>query len=266
MRIGSTLYYVLKAHLGSASVLMDINGNTSTGANTRYYPFGEARFSTGPMLTDKLFTSQREITGLGIYHYGARFYSPKLGRFISPDTIIPDPTNPQSWNRFSYTINNPIRYNDPDGHCAPVCLVPVVLVVVAVVAVTAIFYATVPSPALMSDRKLQLLRPDPPLIIPKIYNNPKNKGGCLKDLSNLGFCALLVTTGVTIIYNNITCGQSKPCSNTSTATQPSTPTQTSTSTPTQTSTSTPTHTSTSTPTNIPIYVPDTHIYVGNNQY
>jgi RHS repeat-associated protein len=36
-----------------------------------------------------LFTGQREMTGLGIYHYGARFYSPKLGRFISPDTDVP---------------------------------------------------------------------------------------------------------------------------------------------------------------------------------
>ena len=72
MRIGSTLYYVLKDHLGSASVLTDAIGNPVTGADTRYYPFGEARFSTTPMLTDKLFTGQREITGLGIYHYEGR--------------------------------------------------------------------------------------------------------------------------------------------------------------------------------------------------
>jgi len=44
-----------------------------------------------------------------------------LNRFLQPDTIIPDQTNPQSWNRFSYTFNNPIRYSDPSGHC-PVCI------------------------------------------------------------------------------------------------------------------------------------------------
>ena len=37
-----------------------------------YYPFGETRLTTGTIYTDKLFTGQREITGLSIYHYGAR--------------------------------------------------------------------------------------------------------------------------------------------------------------------------------------------------
>jgi hypothetical protein len=48
--------------------------------------------------------------------YRARFYSPALGRFIQPDTLIPDAANPQDWNRFSYVQNNPIQYNDPTGH------------------------------------------------------------------------------------------------------------------------------------------------------
>jgi RHS repeat-associated protein len=68
------------------------------------------------MQTDKLFTGQREITGLGIYHFGARFYSPKLGRFLSADTIVPGYTNPQSLNRYSYVLNMPIIATDPSGH------------------------------------------------------------------------------------------------------------------------------------------------------
>jgi len=48
--------------------------------------------------------------------YNARFYSPALGRFIQPDTIIPDLTNSQAWNRYSYAYNNPISYTDPSGH------------------------------------------------------------------------------------------------------------------------------------------------------
>ena len=98
----NNLYYVLKDQLGSASVVTDANGNLVTGADTRYYPFGEARFSTSLMLTDKLFTGQREMTGLGIYHYGARFYSPKLGRFLSAATITQNLTNPPKLNHFSY--------------------------------------------------------------------------------------------------------------------------------------------------------------------
>jgi RHS repeat-associated protein/uncharacterized repeat protein (TIGR01451 family) len=116
MRVGSTLYYVLKDHLGSASVVTDGTG-TIVGED-RFYPFGETRFTTGTMLTDKLFTGQREMAGLGIYHYGARFYSPKLGRFLSADTIVPRVFNPQNLNRFSYVTNNALRYTDPTGHRA----------------------------------------------------------------------------------------------------------------------------------------------------
>jgi hypothetical protein len=43
-------------------------------------------------------------------------YGSYLNHFSQPDTIIPDASNPQSFNRYSYVLNNPIRYNDPTGH------------------------------------------------------------------------------------------------------------------------------------------------------
>src|SRR5258707_280650 len=103
----NSVYYILKDHLGSASVVTDASGVTV--GETRYYPYGETRLTTGSIYTDKLFTGQRD-TGLGIYDYGARFFSPKLGRFLSADTMGQRYENPQSLNRFSYVTNNPLRY------------------------------------------------------------------------------------------------------------------------------------------------------------
>ncbi len=48
----------------------------------------------------------------------ARYYDATIGRFISPDSIVPQPYNPQSLNRYSYCLNNPLRYIDPSGHLA----------------------------------------------------------------------------------------------------------------------------------------------------
>ncbi|MBU0491819.1 MAG: RHS repeat-associated core domain-containing protein, partial [Chloroflexi bacterium] len=45
-----------------------------------------------------------------------RRYDPLLGRFVSADTVVPSPGNPQAFNRYSYCYNNPLRFVDPDGH------------------------------------------------------------------------------------------------------------------------------------------------------
>lgn len=47
----------------------------------------------------------------------ARYYGSNTNRWLSPDTIVPDPANPQSFNRYSYGYNNPVKYSDPSGHC-----------------------------------------------------------------------------------------------------------------------------------------------------
>jgi RHS repeat-associated protein len=54
----------------------------------------------------------------GNYYDYARYYSPRLGRFMSPDPAdlaAVDPTNPQSWNRYAYVLNNPTSFTDPTG-------------------------------------------------------------------------------------------------------------------------------------------------------
>ena len=62
------------------------------------------------------YTGQEEDAETGLYYYGARYYDPSIGRFISADTIVPNPSYPQSLNRYSYGYNNPIIYTDPNGH------------------------------------------------------------------------------------------------------------------------------------------------------
>jgi RHS repeat-associated protein len=83
-----------------------------------YKPFGEKRSEWNAYFSPNKFTGQREEYALGsLYHYGARFYSPTLGRFLSADTIVPGAGNPQALNRYSMVLNNPLRYTDPTGHC-----------------------------------------------------------------------------------------------------------------------------------------------------
>ncbi len=49
-------------------------------------------------------------------YYNARWYDPQLGRFTQVDTIIPGAGNLSAWDRYAYTLNNPLRYTDPSGH------------------------------------------------------------------------------------------------------------------------------------------------------
>jgi len=75
------------------------------------------RYTSGTTPTSFRFTGQRsEMDGIGLYHYGARWYSPSLGRFISADSIIPDPGDPLAFDRYSYVLNNPLVYVDLSGH------------------------------------------------------------------------------------------------------------------------------------------------------
>jgi hypothetical protein len=60
-------------------------------------------------------------------YYNARWYDPYLNHMTQPDSIVPDPYNSQDWDRYAYALNNPVRYNDPSGHCA-VCGFAITLV------------------------------------------------------------------------------------------------------------------------------------------
>jgi RHS repeat-associated protein len=97
---------------------MNGGNNPVAGSRAWYLPFGGYRPGSTPTqtITDRDFTGQRENMELGLLYYNARFYAPYINRFISADTIVPDAVRPQSFNRYSYSYNNPISSIDPSGH------------------------------------------------------------------------------------------------------------------------------------------------------
>ena len=116
-------YYTVTDHLGSSAIQLRY-GETSTSAATRqfYTPFGDLRgTASNQLVQDRTFTGQIEDGSTGLMFYNARYYDPMIRRFVSPDTIIPDPANPQDFNRYSYVSNNPVLWVDPGGnrYCPP---------------------------------------------------------------------------------------------------------------------------------------------------
>lgn len=63
------------------------------------------------------FTGKERDAETGMDYFGARYFSGAQGRFTSPDPLLSSgrPDNPQSWNRYAYVLNNPLRYTDPSG-------------------------------------------------------------------------------------------------------------------------------------------------------
>jgi len=116
-RINGTLFYMQGDHLGSSSLVMTTSGTLNT--RQTYFPYGAKRVADGsplPTGMDTTFTGQKSDDSTGLMYYGARYYDTGLGRFTQADTIVPNPMNPQTLNRYSYTANNPVRYTDPTGH------------------------------------------------------------------------------------------------------------------------------------------------------
>ncbi len=107
--------WLLNDHLGSTAITADANGTKT--AELRFKAWGESRFTYGSTPTTYRYTGQREQSQLSIYFYGARWYDPALSRFLSPDSIVPlQSQGVQAWDRYAYVNNNPLTYNDPDGH------------------------------------------------------------------------------------------------------------------------------------------------------
>ncbi len=119
-------------HLGSTTAVSDERGHVTTVASAGpaagvlgYDPWGARRNPDGrtadPMSFQlapghREFTGQETIPAVELVNMNGRVYDPVLGRFLSPDPNVQTADDLQSYNRYSYVLNNPLRYTDPTGY------------------------------------------------------------------------------------------------------------------------------------------------------
>ena len=116
-----TVYNIFRDHLGTITHLKN-------GAAIDEYSFdawGRRRdkddwtmtlTSEPALFADRGFTGHEYIEDFKLYNMNGRLYDPVVGRFLNADPVIQDPGNTQSYNRYSYCLNNPLKYSDPSGY------------------------------------------------------------------------------------------------------------------------------------------------------
>ena len=128
----SAFEYAHRDHLGSLEAVTDARGKELVVLG--HDPYGErrkpdwtSRFTEAEIeallgehgeRVSRGFTRHEHLDRTGLVHMNGRVYDPRLGRFLSPDPIVGDPTSSRSWNLYSYARNNPLSYVDPTGETA----------------------------------------------------------------------------------------------------------------------------------------------------
>ena len=120
--------YLLYDHLGSIDVITNVIGTVVQDMS--FDAWGQRRAAadwtvlallrltdtTHGRTTTRGFTGHEMLDAVGIIHMNGRIYDPKLGRFLQADPVIQFPNYSQSWNRYSYVLNNPLNATDPTGY------------------------------------------------------------------------------------------------------------------------------------------------------
>lgn len=120
---GWTLYNIGRDYLGSVTHVA-----TSAGvlvAEYSYDPWGRLRdpetleiyeYGDEPdLFLGRGFTGHEHLSWCGLINMNARLYDPTYGRFLSPDPYVQAPDFTQNFNRYSYALNNPLKYSDESG-------------------------------------------------------------------------------------------------------------------------------------------------------
>lgn len=126
---GQVTRYLVQDHLGSTHAITDQSGNliqhqsfTAFGQRANaatYVPLDVAALIAANDPTTRGFTGHEHVDGLGVIHMNGRIYDPKLGRFLQADPIVQNIIIGQNLNRYSYVLNNPLKYTDPSGYEVP---------------------------------------------------------------------------------------------------------------------------------------------------
>jgi len=124
------IYYICRDYLGSMTHITNSSGlliqELSYDAWGRLRnPATQVAYAPGSepaLLLGRGYTGHEHLTMFGLINMNARLYDPALGRFLSPDPYVQMPDFTQNFNRYSYCLNNPLRYTDPEGD-TPVNLV-----------------------------------------------------------------------------------------------------------------------------------------------
>lgn len=123
--------YLHKDHLGSIDSITDDNGKLveklyfdawgkKQSIARGFWDVNSAFVATTLInvleLTPRGFNGHEHVDHADIIHMNGRIYDPTLGRFLQADPHIQAPKNSQSYNRYSYVLNNPLSYTDPSGY------------------------------------------------------------------------------------------------------------------------------------------------------
>ncbi len=107
--------------LNTADLISDNMSNVQL--ELTYTPFGETldvtKVQAEPVFVHEYlrgYTGHENVGSGSLINMNARLYDPVIGRFISADSMIPSPYNSQSYNRYAYVLNNPLKYTEPTGH------------------------------------------------------------------------------------------------------------------------------------------------------
>jgi len=118
------IYCLIKDHLGSIVKIVDNTGATVFAAN--YDVWGNRTVTNNTFAFHRGFTGHEHLPEFNLINMNGRVYDPILGRFLSPDPFVQAPFDTQNFNRYSYALNNPLKYTDPDGEAFYFFIMPYV--------------------------------------------------------------------------------------------------------------------------------------------